>query len=55
MDIYEKEKAAKQYMESKISLRGAAENAKLTIPERIEHFVSKGIRLSTRCTISMML
>jgi hypothetical protein len=27
MDIYEKEKAAKQYMESKISLRGAAENA----------------------------
>jgi len=39
MDIYEKEKAAKQYMES---IRGAAENAKLTIPERIEHFVSKG-------------
>ena len=33
----EKEKAAKLYMEGKISISGAAENAKLTIPEMVDY------------------
>lgn len=40
----EKEKAAKQYMEGKTSLSGAAENAKLTIPEMVDYLVSKGYK-----------
>jgi len=41
---FEKEKAAKLYMEGKISLSGAAENAKLTIPEMVDYLVSKGFK-----------
>ncbi len=40
----EKEKAAKLYMESKVSISGAAEAAKLTIPEMVEYLVAKGYR-----------
>jgi predicted HTH domain antitoxin len=41
---FEKEKAAKLYIEGKISLSGAAENAKLTIPEMVDYLVSKGFK-----------
>jgi predicted HTH domain antitoxin len=44
MSKSEKEKAAKRYMEGKISLNNAAENAKLTIPEMVEYLVSKGYK-----------
>jgi|GEM_PF-1073662 Uncharacterized conserved protein len=41
---YEKDKAAKQYMEGKTSLSGAAESAKLTVPEMVDYLVSKGYK-----------
>jgi len=41
---FEKEKAAKLYMEGKISISGAAENAEVTIPEIIDYLVCKGYR-----------
>ncbi|MCW3998622.1 MAG: UPF0175 family protein [Candidatus Bathyarchaeota archaeon] len=40
----EKEKAAKLYMEGKISLSGAAERAQLTIPEMVDYLVCKGYK-----------
>ena len=40
----EKEKAAKTYMEGKISLSGAAEKAQLTIPEMVDYLVCKGYK-----------
>jgi len=40
----EKEKAAKQYMEGKISISGAAEMTKLTIPEMVDYLVGKGFK-----------
>jgi len=40
----EKEKAAKSYMEGKVSISGAAEMAGLTIPEMVEYLVSKGFK-----------
>lgn len=41
---FEKEKAAKRYIEGKISISGAAEDAKLTIPEMVDYLVSRGYR-----------
>jgi predicted HTH domain antitoxin len=41
---FEKEKAAKLYMEGKISISGAAENAEVTIPEMVDYLVCKGYR-----------
>ena len=41
---FEKEKAAKLYMEGKISISGAAEIAKLTIPEMVDYLVCKGFK-----------
>jgi predicted HTH domain antitoxin len=40
----EKDKAAKMYMEGKISISGAAETAKLTIPETVDYLVCKGFK-----------
>jgi predicted HTH domain antitoxin len=40
----EKEKAAKLYMEGKVSISGAAEMTKLTIPEMVDYLVGKGYR-----------
>ncbi len=40
----EKEKAAKLYMEGKVSISGAADAAKLTIPEMVDYLVCKGFR-----------
>jgi predicted HTH domain antitoxin len=40
----EKEKSAKLYMEGKISISGAAEIARLTIPEMVDYLVCKGFR-----------
>ncbi len=40
----EKDKAAKRYMEGKISISGASEMAKLTIPEMVDYLVSKGFK-----------
>ncbi len=40
----EKNKAAKLYMEGKISISGAAEMAKLTIPEMVDYLVCKGFK-----------
>ncbi len=40
----EKEKAAKLYMEGKISISGAAETARLTIPEMVDYLVCKGFK-----------
>jgi metal-responsive CopG/Arc/MetJ family transcriptional regulator len=37
-----KEKAAQQYIQGKTSISGAAENAKITIPEMIQHLTTKG-------------
>ena len=41
---FEKEKAAKLYMEGKISISGAAENAQITIPEIVDYLVCKGYK-----------
>lgn len=41
---FEKEKAAKLYMEGKISISGAAENAEVTIPEMVDYLVCKGYK-----------
>lgn len=41
---FEKEKAAKLYMEGKISISGAAENAQVTIPEMVDYLVCKGYK-----------
>jgi predicted HTH domain antitoxin len=41
---FKKEKAAKNYMEGKISISGAAENAGLMIPEMVNYLVCKGFR-----------
>ena len=41
---FEKEKAAKLYMEGKISISGAAEIADVTIPEMVDYLVCKGYR-----------
>ena len=41
---FEKEKAAKLYIEGKISISGAAEIAKLTIPEMVDYLVCKGFK-----------
>jgi predicted HTH domain antitoxin len=41
---FEKEKAAKLYMEGKISISGAAENAQVTIPEIVDYLVCKGYK-----------
>ena len=38
---FKKEKAAKLYVEGKVSMSGAAEEARLTIPEMVEYLVSK--------------
>ena len=43
-EAFEKEKVAKLYMEGKISISGAAEIAKLTIPELVEYLVCKGFK-----------
>ena len=40
----EKERAAKSYMEGKISISGAAEIADITIPEMVDYLVCKGYR-----------
>jgi predicted HTH domain antitoxin len=40
----EKEKAAKLYIEGKISISGAAEMARLMIPEMVDYLVSKGFK-----------
>jgi len=42
---FEKEKAAKLYMEGKISISGAAETARLTIPEMADYLVCKDFKL----------
>ncbi len=43
-EAFEKEKAAKLYSEGKISISGAAEIAKLTIPEMADYLVCKGFK-----------
>jgi predicted HTH domain antitoxin len=40
----EKEKAAKMYMEGKVSISGAAQTARLTIPEMLDYLVSQGYK-----------
>jgi metal-responsive CopG/Arc/MetJ family transcriptional regulator len=40
----EKEKAAKLYIEGKISISGAAETARLTITEMVDYLVCKGYK-----------
>jgi predicted HTH domain antitoxin len=40
----QKEKAAKLYMEGKTSISGAAEEAKLTVPEMVDYLVTKGYK-----------
>ena len=40
----EKEKAAKLYVEGKISISGAAETARLTITEMVDYLVCKGYK-----------
>jgi predicted HTH domain antitoxin len=40
----EKEKAAKLYIEGRVSISGAAEKAGLTIPEMIDYLVRKGFK-----------
>ena len=40
----EKEKAAKLYMEGKVSISGAAEIAGFTIPEMVDYLVCKGFK-----------
>ena len=41
---FKKEKAAKLYVEGKISISGAAEIAGLMIPEMVDYLVCKGFR-----------
>jgi predicted HTH domain antitoxin len=40
---FEKEKAAKLYMNGKISISGAAEIADVTIPEMVDYLVCRGV------------
>ena len=47
----EKQKAAKLYMEGKISISGAAEAAKLTVPEIVDYLVCKGFQSEYRWMI----
>jgi len=43
---FRKERAAEFYIEGKTSISGAAEMARLTIPEMVEYLVNKGYKSS---------